>query len=66
MLEKVKRFLKDDRGQGTLEYVLIIGIIVVVLFGILYLARKPLLEIMNKATNAIKQWGSDSNANTAT
>ena len=66
MLEKVKRFVKDDRGQGTLEYVLIIGIIVVVLFGILYLARKPLLEIMNKATNAIKSWGSASNANTAT
>jgi Flp pilus assembly pilin Flp len=61
LTKRFRTLLKEDRGQGTLEYVLIIGIIVVVLFGILFLARKPLKQIMNGAVGALKSWFGSTN-----
>lgn len=32
MLKAIKRLLKDEEGQGMVEYALVIGVIVVLLF----------------------------------
>jgi len=55
---KKKSFTK--RGQGTLEYILIIALIVIVLFAVVFLLRKQLQNLLNNALKMLNNFMSDS------
>ena len=49
----LNRFLKEDSGQGMVEYGLIIALIAVVLIGALVAMNGGLNNIFNSASNAL-------------
>ena len=42
------KFIKDENGQGMLEYVLIIALVALVLIGVLLVVKSRSKEIGNK------------------
>ncbi len=54
---KKKTFTK--RGQGTLEYILIIALIVIVLFAVIFLLRKQLQNLLNVALRMLDNFMTD-------
>ena len=59
----VKWFNKKSytkRGQGTLEYILIIALIVIVLFAVIFLLRKQLQNLLNIALRMLNNFMADS------
>jgi len=51
---KKKSYTK--RGQGTLEYILIIALIVIVLFAVIFLLRKQLQNLLNVALQMLNNF----------
>lgn len=45
---RMRQFLSDESGQGTMEYILIVGLIVIFLILALYLFRDQLLSFIKK------------------
>ncbi|HVT45099.1 MAG TPA: Flp family type IVb pilin [Thermoanaerobaculia bacterium] len=54
---KVKQFLTDDSGQGMLEYILIVGLIVLVIIVALYAFRDAIKGFITKVTTWMNQQG---------
>ena len=48
MLQRMKRFVSDESGQGMVEYILIIGLIVLVIIVALFVFRNAIIGFINK------------------
>lgn len=46
-------FIKDENGQGMLEYVLIIALVALVLIGVLILVKNKSKDIGDSANNKL-------------
>jgi Flp pilus assembly pilin Flp len=58
-MKNFKRWLADEKGQGTVEYLLVIGVIVVAVVGAGYLFKDPIAKFIEQvATNVMKTLGS--------
>ncbi len=53
MRELWNRFLKDESGQGLVEYALIIALVAIGLIAILTLLRNSIGEVFDKSRNAL-------------
>jgi|GEM_PF-5646996 len=54
MLKRLRAILQDKSGQSTLEYILIIGTVVVVAIGFFVFARDWLGELIEKIKIALR------------
>ncbi len=48
-------FIKDENGQGMLEYVLIIALVALVLIGVLILVKNQSKKISNSANGKLNE-----------
>jgi pilus assembly protein Flp/PilA len=54
MVNKIKRFFIEEKGQGMTEYGLVLGLIAVAVVGTLVLFRNEILNIFNQALTAVQ------------
>ena len=57
--------MRRQEGQGSLEYVMIIALVVIVIFSILWLLKDQLMDVVNAALKKIKAWVKTAKAQTA-
>ena len=48
MLQRMKRFVSDESGQGMVEYILIIGLIVLVIIVALFVFRNAIIGFIQE------------------
>jgi pilus assembly protein Flp/PilA len=52
-MELIKRLIKDEEGQGLVEYALIIGLIAVLCMGALTLLKDDIVSVFGKITASL-------------
>lgn len=55
-MRSFREFIDDESGQGTVEWVLITALIVVVIMGLIMLFREPIMEMIESATGEVEGW----------
>lgn len=63
MLKKIKNLLKEDKGQGLVEYALIIALIALVVIGVMTQLGDEVKAIFNRILNTLKLAGTNSGIN---
>lgn len=63
-MELIKRLMKDEEGQGLVEYALLIGLIALVAIGFLTNSGTSIKNIWNKVASGLNT--ADNKAQTAT
>ena len=58
-MKKFMSFLKDEDGQGMVEYAIIIGLIAVAAIVILIAMRNRISNLFRKASNGLNQADAD-------
>lgn len=56
--KKVSEFWNNESGQGMVEYILIIGLIVIFIVGVLFIFRDKVKEFIHK----VADWIGEQNA----
>lgn len=51
-----RKYFSGQAGQGTVEWVLITALIVVVLMGLIMIFREPIVALIEKATGDVGGW----------
>jgi hypothetical protein len=51
-----RNYFSGETGQGTVEWVLITALIVVVLMGLIMIFRAPIVALIEKATGEVGGW----------
>lgn len=54
--QAVRGFFSDERGQGTVEWVLITALVVVVIMGLIMIFREPIVKLIQSATGEVSNW----------
>jgi Flp pilus assembly pilin Flp len=54
--KQVRGFFSDDSGQGTVEWVLITALVVVVIMGLIMIFREPIMKLISTATGEVSGW----------
>jgi Flp pilus assembly pilin Flp len=55
MVQRMKQFVSDESGQGMVEYILIIGLIVLVIIVALFVFRDAIIGFINKVGGWLDQ-----------
>lgn len=63
MLQKISRLLKEDKGQGLVEYALIIALIALVVIGVMTTLGEEVKAIFTRILNTLKTAGTNSGIN---
>jgi pilus assembly protein Flp/PilA len=53
MMNKFKRLVKDEQGQGMTEYGLVLGLIAIAVVGILVTLRGQIVALFTKASTTV-------------
>jgi len=53
MLELIKRLVKDEEGQGMVEYGLILALVAIVVIGVLFTMGEEVGNIFTDITNRL-------------
>jgi pilus assembly protein Flp/PilA len=53
MMNKFKRLVKDEQGQGMTEYGLVLGLIAIAVVGILVTLRDQIVSLFTKASTTV-------------
>ena len=53
----VRRFVADESGQGTVEWVLLTALVVIAIMILIYAFRNQIKDMMTKATETMSGWG---------
>jgi Flp pilus assembly pilin Flp len=56
VVKAARGFFRDDRGQGTVEWVLITALIVVAIMALIYAFREPIFNLINEAKSTVESW----------
>jgi len=54
--QSVRGYFSGERGQGTVEWVLITALVVVVIMGLIMLFREPIMDLIKGATGEVSGW----------
>jgi len=55
-MDRIEQRIRDQRGQGTMEYILIIAIVVVAVMALMWAFKDRLAGWIQDATNKIDSW----------
>jgi len=56
IVKAARGFFRDERGQGTVEWVLITALIVVAIMALIYAFRDPIFNLINEAKSTVETW----------
>ena len=56
LTNSIRRFIADESGQGTVEWVLITALVVIEIMILIYAFRDKIKKLMQDATTTMEGW----------